>query len=60
VLLKIVTVFLLAMAVLAMLGRLRLGRRGTGRHDTLPPRPRKCPDCGAYLIGRGPCACRNS
>ncbi|MCA8883651.1 MAG: hypothetical protein KDA50_07885 [Rhodobacteraceae bacterium] len=48
---KIVSLFLIAMAVLAMFGRLRLpGKTGmTGR---------KCPDCGTYLVGRGPCPCK--
>ncbi|RMD49567.1 MAG: hypothetical protein D6832_01510, partial [Alphaproteobacteria bacterium] len=56
---KIVTLFLIAMAVLAMFGRLRFGggRRSARRR---PPviESRKCPDCGAYVIGDGPCACK--
>ncbi|HDR29177.1 hypothetical protein [Rhodovulum sp.] len=54
---KIVTLFLIGMAVLAMFGRLRLpgtggrriafGRSGTG----------KCPACGRHRIGSGPCPC---
>lgn len=55
---KIITLFLVAMAVLAMFGRLRLGR-GAPRKD-LPRRPRKCPDCGGFIIGKGPCGCRKT
>lgn len=54
-LVKIIVLFLVAMAVLAMFGRLRLPRR-TGRSG-LPPKPRKCAACGAPVIGRGPCPC---
>jgi hypothetical protein len=53
-LVKVITFFLIGMAVLAMFGRLRFPRPKTG----LPPKPRKCPDCGAYLIGKGPCRCK--
>jgi hypothetical protein len=52
-LLKIVTAFLILMAVLALFGRLRFPGG--------PPRitgPRRCPDCGRHRIGRGPCDCR--
>jgi hypothetical protein len=55
-LVKIITFFLIFMAVLALFGRLRLPR--PRRKDDLPPKPRKCPDCGAYLIGKGPCRCK--
>ncbi len=47
---KIVFLFLIAMGVLAMFGRLRLPGR-----DRLASR--KCPKCGRYRIGKGPCAC---
>ena len=47
---KIVTLFLIGMAILAMFGRLRYpGRRRSGRL--------RCPQCGAPRVGRGPCAC---
>lgn len=52
-LIKIVTLFLIFMAVLAMFGKLRW---------ILPRRPKlmagKCPDCGRYLIGKGTCPCK--
>jgi hypothetical protein len=51
---KIVSLFLIVILGLAMFGRLRIGggpkrRTGTG----------KCPKCGRYRIGRGPCPCGN-
>jgi len=58
--LKIVSLFLIFMAVLAMFGRLRLPkitRRGDGGGL---PKPRLCPDCGRYNLRGGPCRhCRN-
>lgn len=50
VIIKIVSLFLIAMAVLAMFGKLRFP--GKGRLDAA-----KCPSCGRYRIGKGPCAC---
>ena len=41
---------LVAMVVLAMFGKLRLPGQ-----DKLAAR--KCPGCGRYRIGKGPCAC---
>lgn len=58
--LKIVTLFLLFMAVLAMFGRLRWPR--IGRKDPRKgglPKPRLCPECGRYNLRGGPCSkCR--
>lgn len=46
--LKIVTLFLIGMGVLAMFGRLRLpGMR----------QAKTCKSCGAPRVGRGPCPC---
>lgn len=53
-LVKIISLFLIGMAVLALFGRLRIRRRD---NPDLPPKPRKCPECGAYIIGSGPCGC---
>ncbi|WP_430736757.1 hypothetical protein [Roseicyclus salinarum] len=50
--LKIVTLFLVFMAVLAMFGRLRLPRIGRGNGL---PKPRLCPDCKRYNLKGGPC-----
>lgn len=58
-LVKIITVFLVVMAVLAMFGRLRLRLPRPRKRDDLPPKPRKCPDCGAYMIGTGRCPCHD-
>jgi len=47
---KIVLLFLVAMAVLAMFGRLRFpGQKRLGAA--------KCRKCGRFRIGKGPCAC---
>jgi hypothetical protein len=52
---KIVTLFLVFMAVLAMFGRLRLPKlpRMTRRRDL--PRPRLCKTCGRYDLQGGDC-----
>ncbi|CTQ33640.1 hypothetical protein JAN5088_02424 [Jannaschia rubra] len=50
---KIVTLFLIGMAVLAMFGRLRFpGRARLARA--------RCAHCGAVCAGRGPCPCGKS
>ena len=66
-LVKIVTFFLIGIAVLALFGRLRwpgqarrIGQRRDRRRDRRlekPAKPKTCPHCGAYLIGSGPCPC---
>jgi len=58
VLVKIVTLFLIGIGVLAMFGRLRLpgGARRLGDREK-PAKPKTCPHCGAYRIGKGPCPC---
>jgi hypothetical protein len=51
-LVTIAVAFLVLMAAIALYGRLR---RPGG-----PPRittAQKCPRCGSYRIGRGPCGC---
>lgn len=50
VIIKIVSLFLIGMVVLAMFGRLRVP--GAKRLAQA-----KCPSCGRYRIGRGPCGC---
>ena len=47
---KIVTLFLIGMAVLAMFGRLRFP--GGGRLTR-----KSCDNCGAPRVGRGACPC---
>ncbi|GAA0295993.1 hypothetical protein [Rhodovulum strictum] len=56
-LLKVVTLFLIAMAVLAMFGRLRLPGKGDGRFALGRAKTGKCPACGRHRIGSGPCPC---
>ena len=47
---KIVTFFLIGMVVLALFGRLRFPGS-----DMIASK--KCPRCGRYRIGKGPCPC---
>ncbi|MBM9593359.1 hypothetical protein [Roseitranquillus sediminis] len=47
---KVVVLFLLAMAVLAMFGKLRLP--GQKRIAS-----RRCPRCGRFRLGKGSCTC---
>jgi hypothetical protein len=60
--LKIVTLFLIGIAVLAMFGKLHwLGRNRIGRNSRpgALPKPRTCPECGRMNLRGGPCrACR--
>lgn len=53
-LVKIVTLFLIGIAVLAMFGRLRFpgGLRLA--------RSRNCRNCGTPRVGRAPCPCKGS
>ena len=50
VILKAVLLFLIVIGVLAMFGKMRMPDRRmmTG----------KCPDCGRYRFGKGPCLCK--
>lgn len=48
--LKIVTLFLIGMGVLAMFGKLRLPK--IKAYET-----RKCTKCGSFKIGKSPCLC---
>jgi len=50
VIVKIVSLFLVFMAVLAMFGKLRAPRISRLR-------PVKCRACGRHRIGKGPCPC---
>ncbi len=52
---KAVFLFLIFIVALALFGRLRMpGNPLSGRLR----RPAKCPNCGRYRIGGGPCPCR--
>ncbi|MFC3614073.1 hypothetical protein ACFORG_09910 [Lutimaribacter marinistellae] len=48
--LKVVSLFLVVMAVLALFGKLRF----PGQKRLASAR---CPRCGRFRIGKGPCAC---
>ncbi len=48
--LKIVVIFLLVMMLIGMVGKLL--------HPDAKAKPklaRKCPECGSFVIGKGPC-----
>ncbi|MCT8330939.1 hypothetical protein [Albidovulum sediminis] len=49
---KIVTLFLIAMAILAVFGRLRVPRIGSRSSEV-----RRCRTCGRPLIGKSDCDC---
>jgi hypothetical protein len=60
--LKVVSLFLVVIVALAFFGRIRFGSKpgGTRIGGITPPRmakPQKCPSCGRFLIGTGPCEC---
>ena len=64
---KIVSLFLIFMAVLAMFGKWRvpgadtLRRIGGGLVNRLGGKtPKACDHCGRYQIGKGPCDCRKT
>jgi len=50
---KIISLFLIGMAVLAIIGRVRFPGQ-----DRLAAA--KCSGCGRYRIGKGPCKCRRA
>jgi len=50
---KIVVLFLVGMMVLAMFGKLRFPGQAAIQN-------KKCPRCGRFRIGRGPCACEKT
>lgn len=56
---KLVLLFLLVMGVIGMFGgwRTKTARRLKSARDKLRLDAKKCPRCGRYSIGKGPCAC---
>lgn len=54
---KAITLFLIAIGVLAMFGKLRAPKIDNPfkRDKTLSAS--KCKKCGSYILGKGPCAC---
>ncbi|BBU58090.1 MULTISPECIES: hypothetical protein [Mameliella] len=57
---KIVALFLVFIAVLGFFGKLRIpGAKQLGQlRDRARLNATKCPKCGRYRIGKGPCDCR--
>ena len=55
--LKVVVLFLVAMGVMAMFGKLHFPGIGPGKGRQARLSTKKCPRCGAYRIGKGPCNC---
>lgn len=51
---KVVTFFLIGMVILALFGRLRFPGGSAVRRLS---RSAKCPECGRFRIGKGPCDC---
>lgn len=54
---KVVTLFLIAMIVLAMMGRLRFPKFGSRNRKGSIKDARKCPECGSYILHDGDCGC---
>lgn len=52
---KAALLFLIFIFALGIFGRLRLPKSDLAQRMR---RRGKCPDCGRYRIGAGPCACR--
>jgi hypothetical protein len=55
VILKIISLFLVVIAILGMFGKWRIPKLGRTKLGKLSPA--KCPSCGRYRIGRGRCGC---
>ena len=56
-LIKAVSLFLIAMLVLGMFGKLRMPKMPKLRKRDHIATAAKCPQCGAYNPGKGPCPC---
>jgi hypothetical protein len=55
---KIVFIFLAVIAVLGMFGKWRMpGKDALNAMKRKTLDARKCPKCGRYSIGKGPCDC---
>ncbi len=57
---KAVSLFLIAMLVLGMFGKLRMPKIGpkSGKSARIK-NAQKCKHCGGYVLGEGPCPCRD-
>lgn len=56
---KVVSLFLIAMIVLAMLGRLKMPKIGLRKGRPKVAEARKCPDCGNYVLTGADCGCKS-
>jgi hypothetical protein len=54
---KVVSLFLIGILVLAMFGKLRAPKIDNPFKSRKPLETKKCPKCGSYILGDGPCAC---
>jgi hypothetical protein len=54
---KVVTFFLIGILILAMFGKLRLPKLPNPLRKRGVETAVKCKKCGAYIVGKGPCAC---
>jgi len=54
---KVVSLFLIGMLVLAMFGKLRMPKLPKVKPRKPIQTAKKCPKCGAYRIGDKPCDC---
>lgn len=54
---KVVSLFLIAILALGMFGKLRMPKIGK---RTGVPKAKKCKTCGTYLIGKAPCTCKKT
>jgi len=54
---RVVLLFLIGILVLAMFGRLKTPKIGVRGKRSKILKSRKCPKCGSYILGEGPCAC---
>jgi hypothetical protein len=54
---KIVTLFLVVIAVLALFGKLRMPKLPGPARRMRMARPATCRQCGSPIVGKGPCPC---
>ncbi len=54
---RIALLFLIVMALIGLLGKLRMPKIGRRKPGNAIEPARKCPKCGTYLIGDAECDC---
>lgn len=55
---KIISLFLIAIVILAMVGKIKTPSIGGNKSPKKVQKTRKCEQCGSYVIGKGTCACK--